>query len=333
MQETSLRELGIFQIPIPIPFVQAGGPANAYLIEEEEGVLLFDAGLGTEPARTALAEGFARSGHRFDEVNRILLSHGHIDHFGSAAWIQEQAGRDIPVYIHPADADKVLESGLEWPALLKRNSRRLAMLGVPMPVLEETIAVMSRNPNLGQRLAAVRPLLQGDRFSGRRVSIEVLHMPGHTPGLCCLYESGHQLLFSGDHFLERVSPNPLMELRPDGEPSHFKPLLSYFESMDRLRKLSISLVLPGHATPFANPFSVLDTLAAFYSRRRAKLLKAFEHGPLTVYEAMTELFSRPSGFELVLVMSETLGNIEVLEDRGEIIREVRGEVIRFRLPD
>jgi glyoxylase-like metal-dependent hydrolase (beta-lactamase superfamily II) len=331
MQENKLRSLGIFRIPIPIPFVEAGGPVNAYLVEEEDGVLLFDAGLGTEPARAALAEGFARAGRRFEEVNRIVLSHGHIDHFGSAAWIQEQAGRAIPVFIHPADADKVLKSGMEWPALLRQNSRYLSMLGVPMPVLEEAAAVLSVNPNFGKRLAETFPLQPGDRFPCRHVSLEVLHMPGHTPGLCCLYASEHRLLFSGDHFLERVSPNPLMDLRPDGTPSHFKPLLSYFQSLDRLRTLDISLVLPGHAAPFTGHLPVIDSLASFYSRRREKLLKGFERGPLTVYQAMKTLFSNPSGFALILMLSETLGNLEVLEDRGEVRREMYGEQMRFRL--
>ncbi len=332
MQESKLRTLGIHRIPIPIPFVQAGGPANVYLIEEDDGVLLFDAGLGTAPARAALAEGFARAGRRFNEVTRIILSHGHIDHFGAASWILEQAGRAIPVFIHPADADKVLESGIGWPALLRQNSRYLSMLGVPMPVLEEAAGVLSRNPDFGKRLADTFPLQPGIRFRCKHVSLEVLHMPGHTPGLCCLYESGHRLLFSGDHLLERVSPNPLMDLRPDGAPPHFKPLLSYFQSVDRLRALDIDLVLPGHAAPFAGHVSVIDSLASFYSRRWEKLLRGFENGPLTVYQAMKTLFSNPpGGFELILMLSETLGNLEVLEARGAVRRETDGEQMRFRL--
>ena len=113
MQEHELGDLGIFRIPIPIPFPQAGGPVNAYIVEEERGLLLFDPGLGTVSSQAALAEGLALTGHRFDEVNRIVLSHGHMDHFGAAAWALEQIGRAVPISIHSADADKVLESGLD----------------------------------------------------------------------------------------------------------------------------------------------------------------------------------------------------------------------------
>jgi glyoxylase-like metal-dependent hydrolase (beta-lactamase superfamily II) len=318
MQEHELTDLGIFRIAIPIPFVQAGGPVNAYIVEEESGVLLFDPGLGTETAQAALAAGFARTGHRLEEVNRIILSHGHLDHFGAARWVLDHIGREIPVSIHSADADKVLETGADWPARLKRNNGYLLSLGVPAPVLDEMIATIGRNSELGRRLKNLWPLIAGETFRCRHVTLEVHHMPGHTPGLCCLYDRSHRLLFSADHLLERVSPNPLIELGLSGEPASFKPLVTYFKSLDRLRSLAVDLVLPGHAAPFIQYRQVMDSLAAFYQRRQAKLLDALENGPQTVFSLMRRLFPPAEGFELFLMISETLGNLQVLEERGEI---------------
>jgi glyoxylase-like metal-dependent hydrolase (beta-lactamase superfamily II) len=333
MQERELVSLGIYRIPIPIPFPQAGGPANVYAIEAERGLLLFDTGLGTVSSQEILIEGLAGIGHRIEDVNRIILSHGHIDHFGSAAWIRERVGRSIPVCIHAADAGKVLESGMDWPATLRQNSKYLAMLGMPLSVVEEAAVALGRNPEFGKRLSKVDPLQPGEVIQCRHVSLEVLHMPGHTPGLCCLYDREYRLLFSGDHLLERVSPNPLMDLGPEGIPSSSRPLVTYFKSLERVRALGAALVLPGHGTPFAAANSVIDSLASFYRRRQAKLLAALERGPLTVYEAMKELFTPGSGFELILMMSETLGNLEVMEDRGEIERETRDDRLHFRLSE
>jgi glyoxylase-like metal-dependent hydrolase (beta-lactamase superfamily II) len=331
MREHELGDLGIFRIPTPIPFPQAGGPANVYAVEEEDGILLFDTGLGTEPSQAALAEGLARIGHRFEEVNRIVLSHGHIDHFGAAARVVKQTGRAIPVQIHVADAEKVLESGPDWPALLKDNSRYLSRLGVPLPALEEAILKIGREAGLGRRLAGISPLTAGDRFQCMHITLEVLHTPGHTPGLCCLYEREHRLLFSADHLLEHISPNPLIELHRDGKIASFKPLVSYFKSLERVRLLPIDLVLPGHAAPFTAPVKVIDSLSAFYRRRQEKILDALKRGPLTVYDVMRELFSADSGFELVLMISEALGNLQLLEDKGEVKRCSDGELIRFQI--
>ena len=331
MQERELGKLGIFRIPVPIPFAQAGGPVNAYIIEGEDGLLLFDAGLGTVQSQAALAEGFALTGHHFNEVNSIVLSHGHIDHFGAAGWVLEQIGRTVPVYIHTEDAAKVLTSGLDWPVLLMRNSKYLSRLGLPMQVLSEIVAQLGNVPLMAGRLERLIPLVAGEIFRCRHVTLEVQHMPGHTPGLCCLYERSHRLLFSADHILERVSPNPLIELRKDGEPSCFKPLISYFESLERVRTLGVDLVLPGHGAPFSSCGEVIESLSAFYDRRQAKLLQVLRRGPLTVYEAMRELFPPSSTFEAFLMLSEALGNLELLEHSGKVERMDDGEFIRFRL--
>jgi glyoxylase-like metal-dependent hydrolase (beta-lactamase superfamily II) len=331
MQESELEKLGIFRIPIPIPFVQAGGPVNAYIIEEENGLLLFDTGLGTVQSEAALAEGFALTGHHFDKVNRIVLSHGHIDHFGAAGWILEQIGRTVPVYIHAADASKVLKSGPDWPLLLMSNSGYLSSLGMPREILSEMAAQLGKGPVMAERLEQLTPLVAGEMFRCRHVTLEVHHMPGHTPGLCCLYERSRRLLFSADHLLERVSPNPLIQLGTDGDPSGFKPLISYFESLERVGALGVDLVLPGHAAPFSGCMEVIGSLLTFYNRRQAKLLQVLRGGPLTVYEAMRELFPASNTFEAFLMLSEALGNLEVLEHRGEVKRMDDDEFIRFRL--
>ncbi len=53
--ESLLAELGVARLPIPVPFAEAGGPANIYVIEEEGGGLaLFDAGIGTSEGAAAI---------------------------------------------------------------------------------------------------------------------------------------------------------------------------------------------------------------------------------------------------------------------------------------
>jgi glyoxylase-like metal-dependent hydrolase (beta-lactamase superfamily II) len=330
MQENELSNLGVYRIPVPIPFRQAGGPVNVYVIEEEHGFMLFDAGLGTEQAEAALAAGLARTGHRFEAVNRIILSHGHIDHFGAAAWIQERAGHAVPVLIHEADANKVLESGADWPALIQENQEYLSKLGAPLDLLEETAAAIGRNAGLGRRLPEVTLLQPGEKLQFKYVTLEVLHMPGHTSGLCCLYERDHRLLFSGDHLLERVSPNPLIDLKQNGELPTLKPLITYFESLNRIRAMDIDFVLPGHAAPFAEPRNIIESLSTFYERRQSKILDVLGRRSLTAFEVMNELFPSSSAFELILALSETLGNLEVLEAKGMVERETGGDCFPFR---
>src|SRR3977135_1894827 len=68
------------------------GRCNVYLIEDEGGTTLFDAG-----ART-MARALASAGAKLGGIRRIVLGHGHTDHRGAAPAI------DAPVYCHPDEA-------------------------------------------------------------------------------------------------------------------------------------------------------------------------------------------------------------------------------------
>jgi glyoxylase-like metal-dependent hydrolase (beta-lactamase superfamily II) len=346
--EGDLADLGVFRIPVPVPFPQAGGPVNLYLLEEEGGgVMMFDAGLGSEEGMAAIEEGFRRLGRRFDEVTRIVVSHGHVDHFGAARFVQERHGGTVPVFAHPADHAKMTEAGPRWKDLAPRYAAHLVGLGVPAEVLPAVAREGERAHGFSRRLAGAAAIGEGETVRTRHLALEVLHMPGHTPGLLCLHDRARRIVLSDDHLLEKVSPNPLIELRseggtgpdggngPDGGPrpgagsGGFRPLLAYLASIERLRALDVELVLPGHGPPFGEHRAVIDRLLAFYERRQARVLDLLGAGPSTPYEVSRGLFPASRPGDVFLTVSEAIANLEVLEERGAAFRE-EGEVVRFR---
>ncbi len=331
MTERDLRDLGIHRIPVPIPFPQAGGPVNVYLVEEEGGLLMFDAGLGTAEAEAALEQGFARAGLRFDQVTRIVLSHGHVDHYGGARTVQERAGRAVPVHVHPADEPKVSESGRRWRDLLPAYGAHLLALGVPPEVMAEIGRNLGGSYGMARRIPSVAPLAPGTLFRTRHLALEALHMPGHTPGLTCLYDRRRRLVLSADHLLEKVSPNPIIDLGPDGREGTFRPLVAYLASIARLRELEVDLVLPGHGPPFTDHRGVIDGLLAFYEKRQERIRQVLRGGAPTAYEVTRALFPWARDGDLFLVVSEAIANLELLEDRGEVRRAREEGVYRFRL--
>ncbi len=332
MTERDLADLGIFRIPVPVPFPQAGGPANVYVVEEAGGgVMLFDAGLGTPEAEEALQAGFRRIGKRFSEVRRIVVSHGHVDHFGAARSVLEWHGGEVPVYAHPADIPKMEEGGLRWRDVLPHYAAYFSRLGVPAEVMRAAAGELGASLKLARRLAKVRAAPVGEVLRLAHVALEVHHMPGHTPGVICLYDRARRIFFSDDHLLEKISPNPLIELGPGGEEGAWRPLVAYLESVGRLHALEVELVLPGHAEPFGGHRHVIDALVQFYGKRQARVRTALPARPLTAFEVMREIFPGASPRELFLTISETVANLEVLEARGEVARELDGGVYRFRL--
>jgi glyoxylase-like metal-dependent hydrolase (beta-lactamase superfamily II) len=329
MTEQDLADLGIHRIPIPIPFPQAGGPVNIYALEEADGgVLLWDAGLGTTEAQEAFEQGFRRIGRSFSEVRRIVISHGHVDHAGAARFVQERSGGEVAVYGHPADAGKYVAGGTTWREQAALYSGYLARLGVPAEGIERSRFEGDRYAVCG-RVAEVRPIGEGDVIRTRHLELRVLHVPGHTPGLLNLHAPAHGLLFSADHLLEKVSPNPLIELGPRGEEGFFRPLVAYLRSIARVRALDLSLVLPGHAEPFSGYRPVIDRLVEFYGKRQQRIRAFLDGGPRTAWEVARELFPKAQVAQTFLVISETVANLEVMEERGEARRTELDGVWRF----
>ncbi len=323
-----LAELGVHRLPVPVPFKNAGGPVNVHLIDNPDGSLtLFDAGLGTEEGQTAIREGFRRLGRRFDEVRDVIVSHGHIDHYG-AAWMFVEAG--ARVWIHPLDENKVMRHGRWMDRDAEQYSAYLRKLGLSDAQLASMRAMAGSTGRYAKPVPAVSHLADRKTFPFRAFTAEVLHMPGHTPGLVCLYDREHQLLFADDHLLARVSPNPLIELGPNGETDKFRALSSYLESARKVRALDVDWVMPGHGPPFQGHREVIDTLVGFYGRRQQKLLDALNGGPKTAAALLTALFARDRPGEMYLMLSEVVGNLEVLEDTGQVVRSDIGGVYLYR---
>ena len=325
LTERELAAFGVHRLPLPIPFVAAGGPVNAYVIEAAGGgLVLFDAGLGTEAAQGALAAGFERLGLHFEDLRRIVVSHGHVDHYGAARWVEERwaagnPGQRLPVQAHPRDLMKFDERG---PRLRDQHALygvHLLRLGVPMEVLTAMAASGEGSTRLARRVPDVEPIEAGAIIEGRALRFEVIEMPGHTPGLICLWAPEQGVLIPADHLLEKISPNPLIELGPDGAPVH-RPLAVYLESLERTRALDVSLVLPGHGPGFGGHRALIDNLRGFYGKRQEKLLGLLAERPLSGWALCQALFPRASATDAFLTMCETVANLEVLEDRGAVVR-------------
>jgi len=322
-----LRALGIHRLPMPVPFADAGGPVNAYAIEDGRGgVLFFDSGIGTPEGVAALHAGAAAAGLDLRRCTQVVVSHGHVDHFGNAQLISELSG--APVRLHPGDAEKVVGEDV-WDAREPAYTAFLRRQGVPTDQLPRLVAIGRHSGKYSRRVepARVKPLTEGEQLRAGKLKLDVLHLPGHTPGLVCLWDAEHRLLFADDHLLARTSPNPFLELVD--ERTTRRALVQYLHSIGRVRALDVEWVLPGHGAPFQGHRAAIDSLRKFYARRQEKLLETLESGPRTPVELSSALFGPQEGARLYLTLSEVVGNLEVLEDEGRVRRVEDGPVERW----
>ncbi|MCC6332742.1 MAG: MBL fold metallo-hydrolase [Myxococcales bacterium] len=330
VDERFLSSLGVHRIPVPVPFLEAGGPVNVYAILDEDGRwTLFDTGVGTSDGLAALRGGANEAGVDLRNLSRILVSHGHVDHYGNAQTLAEESG--AKVHVHPADLSKVLGQERFAALLARHRGYFLTALGVPEPLVDEMTAVAGRSKPVSRAVerARVELLEPGTRLRFRHFDAVVQHYPGHTPGLVCLHAPAQRLFFADDHLLAKVSPNPLLDLSQGEGGTKFLALARYLESAKAVHALDLAAVLPGHGPSFHGHRALLDGLFGFYQGRQDKLLSRVQASPATVYELLAVLFPRRDVPRLVLMLSEVLGNLEVLEARGRLRREAVAGVVRY----
>jgi len=168
---------------------------------------------------------------RLADLARIVVTHGHPDHAGSA---RELAALGIPILIHPADA---VNLKLTWRHLIGRPSRGTVFAAMtPEPGAVEPIED-------GQ----VLPLLGG---------LRVIHTPGHTPGSVCLYGARDRILFVGDTLQRRFGRVSFASgLYSDDHASARR-------SVKRLAELDVDTIVFSHFAPLeGGAAEVLATLA------------------------------------------------------------------------
>jgi glyoxylase-like metal-dependent hydrolase (beta-lactamase superfamily II) len=333
LDERFLEDLGIHRIETPVPFVEAGGPANVYALEDAGGgFTLFDCAVGTDEGIAALRAGLQSRGLELKDLKRIVISHGHVDHYGNAQLLAEETGAEI--FIHPLDVEKICGEG-RWFKQLEKSWSYFRKLGMPEPVLNAMLESGKKNRSFARVVdrARVKPLAEGMKLSFKHFECEVLHMPGHTSGLVCLWLAAQKLLFADDHVLARVSPNPLLDLTHGEGATKFKSLVAYYVSARRARDLEIDCILPGHGEAFSGHRELLDGLFEFYTARQGRLCKRLEKtGPSSVYDLISAVFPRVDVARMYLMLSEVLGNLEVLEADGKLRRIEDETSLKFALP-
>jgi glyoxylase-like metal-dependent hydrolase (beta-lactamase superfamily II) len=191
---------------------------NMWLVKGSKASLLIDTGIGVAPLAPLVRN---LAGARLI----CLLTHSHYDHMGGA---HEFADR----YVHPAEAatlERPTPEATMWRGWLTRES----FLAAPSPTFQFDQYEVKPAPPLAF-------VFDGDHIDlgGRR--LEILHVPGHSPGLIAVFDAATGALFTSD----AIYDGPMFFDLAGSDRQNAR------QSVARLAGLGAKIIHPGHFESF-----------------------------------------------------------------------------------
>lgn len=297
----------IHRIAVPNPFFE--GRNSVYLLLGDP-LTLIDTGVATDKAYEHLVAGLNSLGVSPSDVKRVLLTHKHIDHIGNAWRLHKKSNAEI--FIHELEQKSLTDvdpSGERFREVVKTR-----MANWEIPEAESKKSFGTKMPQWRLESCKVKPLPERLPFcprDGEERNIDVIHTPGHSMGSVCFRLD--DVLFSGDHVLERISPNI------GGGDLRSRGLLAQFlDSLERVKRLGDLHIHPGHDKPFYGLVERCDRLTKHHNIRLKQALRAVQNGRSSVYDISSALYGELKDFHIMLGCAEANAHLEYLADKGEI---------------
>jgi hydroxyacylglutathione hydrolase len=295
------------------------GENNAYLLGTEPAATttLVDTGIATEATRDQLAEGLAEHGVEFADVEQILLTHWHQDHAGLSGAIQAESG--CVVRAHDADAPIVAGDSDATAAMDARIRTLLDEWGMPVGPREELLAFLNSGEGEGEP-PDVTPFSAGEAFDVGPVTLEAVHLPGHTAGLTGFAFDGRgRELFAGDALLPYYTPNVGgADIRVEA------PLAKYLDALARILARGYERAWPGHRGPIVDPPGRAADIVVHHRERTERVVAVLrEHGAADPWTVSAHLFGDLHSIHILHGPGESYAHLEHLAAADIVRREGR----------
>ncbi|MFB6117697.1 MBL fold metallo-hydrolase [Halosegnis sp.] len=302
------------------------GLNNCYVLgtEPDAELTLVDTGIGHPETLAELRAALAEVDATFADVDRVLLTHWHGDHAGLAGEIQAAAG--CPVHVHEADAPLVERpSAGHADALLREHVTDWGMPDEKQAELFDFLAGADEWP-----APTVTPFAAGDTFDIGPVTLEAVHLPGHTAGLSGFAFDGTagRELFAGDALLPYYTPNVGgADVRVDA------PLSKYLDTLAGIVRDGYVRAWPGHRGAIVDPPGRAADIIAHHRKRTARVVDVLDDGPASPWVVSAVLFGDLQNIHILHGPGEAFAHLDHLHDAGLVERSGREYALRSENPD
>jgi glyoxylase-like metal-dependent hydrolase (beta-lactamase superfamily II) len=318
--EDFCTRVGLVPLETPTPFIV--GPVNVFLLKGGP-LTLIDTGTCTPEAEATLKDLLAQHGVQFSDIQRIFLTHHHVDHTGLTRRIVAASGAEV--WAHPHLARQAALGHSHDEAAHRFFLDILHEFGVPADVSEQSMVLWDAFKSFAEDFKVDHVFSDG----GAAGPFRTYFVPGHSATDTLLIHESDGYSIGGDHILESINPNPLLRRPEPGQPRP-PALVQYQQSLNRSRTLPLGRCFPGHGAPMEDPNAVIDGILSQHARRNARVLAAVTPEGVCPYTLCRSFFPTLPLEHLYLGLSVAIGHMELLEAAGQLKHEHRDGIIHYQ---
>jgi len=324
MIQEILANLYRIEIPLPNNPLEA---LNAYVIKNSERNLIIDTGWDQKECMDAMQAGLRALGVDLRKTD-FFITHLHADHLGL---LSRLATETSTIYFNQPEAERI-KSVNRWNDFV--NFAR--MNGFPENELQSALHSHPGYKYGAKGDLSFRIVKEGDRVSIGDYVFKCVETPGHTKGHMCLYEPNKKIFAAGDHILSDITPT--IQLWSDD----WDPLKEYLESLEKVYKLDIEVVLPGHRGIIRNCKERIRELKDHHEKRLEEIVSILRKGSQNAFEVASqmswdviyEVWDTFPVSQKWFATGEAIAHLKYLEEKKKIKRKMEGQKIAFSLnPD
>lgn len=319
-------EARIYRIPLDL---FPGLTGFAHLVCAPGITALVDTGSGLGDSNEQLAQGLEAVERLFgeacgwDRLTHVVITHGHIDHFGGLPFVRSRSKASVGV--HRLDRRVLADYERRLEQMADRLRRFLDSAHVANDEAESLMAMYLFTKNL---YASQKVDFTFDGPEAELGPIRVLHVPGHCPGQIVMAVG--PIALTSDHVLPDVTPHmaPASLARHTG-------LAAYLGSLDRLLEWHTGPgpALGGHGNPMPDLPRRVDEIRRHHDERLERVLAELDE-PRTIAELADRLFPAARGYHRLLAIEEVGAHVEHLMRRKRLEAGAgaarNGRILRFR---
>ena len=282
---------------------------TAYLFTQKP-VTLIDTGSNNAETESALSAAFDEAGLSLSDLERVILTHAHIDHYGCAFWLQEKSGCEV--LIHKDDA-MYLDPQWDW----RTTVRDLFVAnGVPRDVLDQYGQRRWDRP----RSPKIKELSGGETIPAGDASLRIEHHAGHSPGHIWAIDEENRSIYAGDYLLANSPTNAGMDPAPN-EVLGTKPMLDWYdEGLRAMSHLQADVVFPAHGPLITDHRSLIEKRLAKSAERTNKVYELLSEGgkETTPAELTLQIHGEKMMKEPFAFLSDVVGRLQMLIKQGKV---------------